>query len=102
MFSTRIEMHFTELMGVSGELKELAEEMHKGVETELTESIGLLRAGWNSICADILAGKEVEIAGEIARQAEEMAALAQEIESVARKMYQSEIANQVRARTRIY
>lgn len=95
-------MHFEELMEVSGELKELAEEIGKGVHAELTESISLLRAGWNSVCADAFAGKEVEAAGEIARQAEELAALAQEIEKAARKMYQSEMANQERARIRIY
>lgn len=102
MFSARIEMDFAELMGLSDSLRELAEEMQKSGQGELLESAYLLQAGWNSICGKETMKKEVEIAGEIARQAEELAALAQEIEQTARKMYRSEMTNQVRARTRTY
>lgn len=97
-----IEMHFKEIMDLSDHLKGLARKLRDTAEVEMMETICSIKAGWNSECADILVGKEVKIAAGLAEEAIKLNALAMEMESKAKKMYQSEIENTRLAAARIY
>lgn len=97
-----IEMHFKEIMDLAAHLKDLAKKLSDIAEAEMMQIICSIKAGWNSECADILVGKEVKIAAGLAEKAVQLNVLAMEMESRAKKMYQSERANTQLAVTRIY
>lgn len=102
MASREIEMHFREIMDLSEALKGLAKELSCISEAEMMEIICGIQAGWNSECADILVGKEVKIAARLTEEAVKLKELALEMESKAKKMYQSETENIRLAAVRIY
>lgn len=97
-----IEVHFKETMEIAVRLKELSSELHNVAEKKMLQIICSIKAGWNSECADILVGKEVRIASELVEEADQLNALAVEVESQAKKMYQSEMTNRQLAITRVY
>lgn len=97
-----IELHFKETMEIAVRLKELSAKLNDMAEGKLLQIICSIKAGWNSECADILVGKEVRIVSNLAEEADRLNALAVEIESQAKKMYQLEMANRQLAITRIY
>lgn len=97
-----IEMHFKETMDIAVRLNELSKRLEDVAEKKMMQIICSIKADWNSECADILVGKEVRIASELAKEADQLNALAVEVESRAKKMYQSEISNTQLAITRIY
>lgn len=97
-----IEMHFKETMDIAVRLNELSKRLEDVAEKKMMQIICSIKADWNSECADILVGKEVRIASELAKEADQLNALAVEVESRAKKMYQSEILNTQLAITRIY
>ncbi len=88
-----IEMHFTEIMGLSRQLKELAKKITRYSEDELMQRIFEIKTGWNSACADILAKKEGEIVKDICKEAQRLNEMAVEMEEQAKKMYRCEKAN---------
>ncbi|MCI8614354.1 hypothetical protein D7V94_10185 [Parablautia intestinalis] len=93
MLRSQIEIHFTEIMRLSQQLKELAEKVKIFSEADLMQSVCGIKVGWNSECADILAGKEGKIIEDINIEAQRLNAAAEEMEEQAKKMYQSEIVN---------
>lgn len=102
MLQSQIEMHFTEIMGLSRRLKELSKRLKMFSEADLTQAVCDIRAGWNSECADILAGKEGKIMEDISKEAQKLNAAAEEMEDQAKKMYRSEVANSRIAAFRSY
>ena len=102
MSQSTIEMHFKEIMDLAGQLRELSKLLGSVAEEEMMQNICNIKAGWNSECADILVGKEVRIASRLAQEADQLKEIAVEMESQAKKMYQSEIRNTQLAVTRIY
>lgn len=97
-----IEMHFAEIMHLSEQLSTLAKSLKLAAEEELMQNICENKACWNSECADILAGKEVKLAGGITARAKDLEKIAGEMEDQAKRMYQSEMLNIQLAATRIY
>lgn len=102
MLQSQIEMHFTEIMRLSRRLKELSKRVKMFSGEELTQAVCDIRAGWNSECADILAGKEGKIMEDISKEAQKLNAAAEEMEDQAKKMYRSEVANSRIAAFRSY
>lgn len=102
MSPQKIEMHFTEIMHLAARLRELSGKLKSTSENKVMQIACENRACWNSECADIVVQKEVKISGQLVSEAENLAAIAEEMESQARKMYQSEMFNYQLAATRIY
>ncbi len=102
MSGQAIEMHFTEIMDLSGKLREQADAIKNLSETGLMQVIFEIKAGWNSECADILAGKEVKISEGLCQEANRLFQIAEDMEEAARKMYRSELANSQLAIFRSY
>ena len=59
MSPQKIEMHFTEIMQLSEQLRNLATALKEKAEDELMQIICENKSSWNSACEDILSGKEV-------------------------------------------
>lgn len=93
MLHFQIEMHFTEIKHLSKQLKELAKKIKNFSEVELMQGVCEMKAGWNSECADVLAGKEGKIIESINLEAQKLNMAAEEMEEQAKKMYQAEIIN---------
>lgn len=98
----KIEMHFTEIMHLSGRLKELSGKLKSTAENKVMQIVCENRACWSSECADIVVQKEVKINSQLVSEAECLTVIAEEMESQAKKMYQSEMFNYQLAATRIY
>lgn len=97
-----IEMHFTEIMQLACLLKDQAKQLKILGDEELMQIIRENRACWESECADILAQKEVRLGTELINEAENLDKTAAEMESRAKKMYQSEMMNVRLGTLRIY
>ncbi len=102
MLQSEIEMHFTEIMDLSQQLKALAKKIKNFSEVELMGKISEMKAGWNSECADLLAGKEGKIVEGIRTEAQKLTVAAEEMEEQAKKMYRSEMTNSRIAAFRSY
>lgn len=102
MSPQKIEMHFTEIMQLSEQLRNLATVLKEKAEDELMQIICENKSSWNSACEDILSGKEVRISARIAAEADELLMISGEMEEQAKKMYQMEMLNCQLAATRIY
>ena len=102
MSSQTIELHFNEIMRLASQIRELSRELNILAENKMMQIICCTKAGWNSECADILAGKEVKIVSFLTKEAKNLNGLAREIEIQAEKMYQRETTNTRLAITRIY
>ncbi len=102
MSPQKIEMHFTEIMQLSEQLRNLATALKEKAEDELMQIICENKSSWNSACEDILSGKEVRISARIAAEADELLMISGEMEEQAKKMYQMEMLNCQLAATRIY
>ncbi len=88
-----IEMHFKEIMGLAENMDELARKLCRTAEEEIPGIVGSTKAGWNSHCMDILAGKEVKTAAALAAEADRLKELSAETEARAKEMYQWEMTN---------
>ncbi|NBJ93586.1 hypothetical protein [Parablautia muri] len=93
MLQSQIEMHFTEILHLSKQLRALSKIVKNFSEVELMQEICEIKVGWNSECADVLAQKEGKILEGISIEAEKMNKVAEEMEEWAKKMYQSEMTN---------
>lgn len=102
MSSQTIELHFNEIMGLASRIRELSRELNSLAENKMMQIICCIKAGWNSECADILAGKEVKVVSLLIKEIKNLNDLAQKMEIQAEKMYQREIENTRLAITRIY
>ena len=97
-----IEIHFKEIMNLSVQLQELSRTIDTVAQNEFIHMIHDIKADWNSECADIISGKEVEIAADLAQESNILKSIATEMECQAKKMYQTEMFNTQLALTRIY
>ena len=88
-----IEMHFTEIMRLARILNDQTRTLKTVGEEELMQIIRENKSCWNSECADILLQKEVRLGNELIREAEKLEKTALEMETKAKKMYQSEWMN---------
>jgi len=100
--SKEIEMHFAEIMHLAEQIEMLAGTLKSAAEDELMQVICKNRACWNSICADILIGKEVKIGAGLLHEANKLYEIGKQMKQQAKRMYQAELMNNQLAATRVY
>ncbi|MBD5456250.1 MAG: hypothetical protein HDR23_07230 [Lachnospiraceae bacterium] len=102
MPQTEIEIHFSQMKGLSRELQDIAKNLRQTVDISGLETISRTKAAWISVHADDFVRKEGKLFEKIGETAANLNAISTEIFEKAEKIYKSEQQNTLAARIRSY
>lgn len=102
MSRQEIEMHFKEITGLAGQIKELSEQLKKMAADELGQIAFDTEKVWEGEAARKVLLKEVRLSEGILAEADILGEIADGMKEQAERFYQRELQNELLARVRSY
>ena len=97
-----IEIHFKEITNLADRISNLSERLKVVACEQIRTVLRDTKNAWNSECADLLIGKEARLSEGLMDEAEKLKETAVRMKEQAEKMYQTEMANDLLGKVRIY